>query len=99
MCFFLLFLYFFIRQEIWDALKAAAGAIECLDYSLAQAIIDGASITLPHGTLTDCYDELGTRYQVPVYCFSLPVNVLQPGDRTGSLHSGAAITLALVFRK
>ncbi|XP_069990039.1 ubiquitin domain-containing protein 2 isoform X3 [Penaeus vannamei] len=36
------------RREIWDALKAAAGAIENQDYDLAQAIIDGASITLPN---------------------------------------------------
>ncbi len=37
------------RKEIWDALKAAAVAIECNDHELAQAIVDGASITLPHG--------------------------------------------------
>lgn len=37
------------RREIWDALKAAAAAIENQDYDLAQAIIDGASITLPNG--------------------------------------------------
>nr|XP_045612965.1 ubiquitin domain-containing protein 2-like isoform X3 [Procambarus clarkii] len=36
------------RQEIWDALKAAALAIENQDYDLAQAIIDGANITLPN---------------------------------------------------
>ena len=49
------------RREIWDALKAAASAVEAEDYALAQAICDGANITLPHGLLTDCYDELGTR--------------------------------------
>ncbi|KAG5855300.1 hypothetical protein ANANG_G00047660 [Anguilla anguilla] len=53
------------RKEIWDALKAAAVAIECNDHELAQAIVDGASITLPHGSLTECYDELGNRYQLP----------------------------------
>ena len=37
------------RKEIWDALKAAAVAIESGDHELAQAIVDGASITLPHG--------------------------------------------------
>lgn len=37
------------RKEIWDALKAAAYAVEVNDHSLAQAILDGASITLPHG--------------------------------------------------
>ncbi|XP_071001326.1 ubiquitin domain-containing protein 2-like [Oncorhynchus clarkii lewisi] len=36
------------RKEIWDALKAAAQAFESNDHELAQAIIDGASITLPH---------------------------------------------------
>ncbi|KAG5844254.1 hypothetical protein ANANG_G00160430 [Anguilla anguilla] len=36
------------RKEIWDALKAAAHAFESNDHELAQAILDGASITLPH---------------------------------------------------
>ncbi|MBN3295825.1 UBTD1 protein, partial [Amia calva] len=64
------------RKEIWDALKAAAVAIECNDHELAQAIVDGASITLPHGSLTECYDELGNRYQLPVYCLAPPVNLI-----------------------
>ncbi|KAM5141511.1 ubiquitin domain-containing protein 1 [Mantella aurantiaca] len=64
------------RKEIWDALKAAAYAVEANDHELAQAIVDGASITLPHGSLTECYDELGTRYQLPVYCLAPPVNLI-----------------------
>ena len=39
------------RREIWDALKAAAQALENGDHQLAQAIVDGASISLPHGRL------------------------------------------------
>nr|CAB3267475.1 ubiquitin domain-containing protein 1 [Phallusia mammillata] len=64
------------RREIWDALKAAAAALEAGDNNLAQAIIEGANITLPHGTLLDCYDELGAHYQLPVYCLSPPVNLI-----------------------
>ena len=40
------------RKEIWDALRAAALAAECNDLELAQAIVDGACITLPHGMKT-----------------------------------------------
>ena len=29
------------------------------------------------GFLTECYDELGTRYQVPVYCLSYPINIVK----------------------
>ncbi|XP_024122429.1 ubiquitin domain-containing protein 2 isoform X2 [Oryzias melastigma] len=65
------------RKEIWDALRAAASAFESSDHLLAQAILDGASITLPHGALTECYDELGNRYQLPVYCLSPPVNMIE----------------------
>uniref|UniRef100_A0A8C9X4T1 Ubiquitin domain containing 2 n=1 Tax=Sander lucioperca TaxID=283035 RepID=A0A8C9X4T1_SANLU len=65
------------RKEIWDALRAAASAFESNDHLLAQAILDGASITLPHGALTECYDELGNRYQLPVYCLSPPVNMIE----------------------
>ncbi|XP_064465657.1 ubiquitin domain-containing protein 1-like [Ornithodoros turicata] len=64
------------RKEIWDALKAAACAAEANDLTLAQAIIDGANISLPNGTLLDCYDELGNRYQLPMYCLSAPANLV-----------------------
>ncbi|XP_053445096.1 ubiquitin domain-containing protein 2-like [Nycticebus coucang] len=65
------------RKEIWDALKAAAHAFESNDHELAQAIIDGANITLPHGAFTECYDELGNRYQLPVYCLAPPINMIE----------------------
>ncbi|CAG09366.1 unnamed protein product, partial [Tetraodon nigroviridis] len=64
------------RKEIWDALRAAALAAECNDLELAQAIVDGACITLPHGSLTESYDELGNRYQLPKYTLSPPVNLI-----------------------
>ncbi|XP_022903828.1 ubiquitin domain-containing protein 1 [Onthophagus taurus] len=65
------------RKEIWDALRAAAVAAESKDYELAQAILDGASVSVPNGYLTECYDELGSRYQVPIYCLSYPINIVK----------------------
>ncbi|KAJ3610516.1 hypothetical protein NHX12_022608 [Muraenolepis orangiensis] len=64
------------RKEIWDALRAAVLALECNDLELAQAIVDGACITLPHGSLTESYDELGNRYQLPAYTLAHPLNLL-----------------------
>ncbi|XP_056617160.1 ubiquitin domain-containing protein 1a [Triplophysa dalaica] len=75
------------RQEIWDALKAATVAVECNDHDLAQAIVDGASITLPHGSLMECYDELGNRYQLPAYCLAPPVNLISESKDPVSHHS------------
>lgn len=37
------------RKEIWDALRAAAVAAEASDFQLAQAILDGANISVPNG--------------------------------------------------
>jgi len=69
------------KQEIWNALKAAVEATEQgNDYDLAQAILDGAGISMPNGSLVECYDELGTRYAIPVYCLSMPVNIVANGD-------------------
>lgn len=31
---------------------------------------------LSPGSLTECYDELGNRYQLPVYCLAPPVNLI-----------------------
>ncbi|XP_054260642.1 ubiquitin domain-containing protein 1 [Macrosteles quadrilineatus] len=90
------------RKEIWDALRAAAVAAESLDFMLAQAILDGANISVPNGFLTECYDELGTRYQVPVYCLSYPINIVKedngresPIETTESREGGQEIVLKL----
>ena len=50
------------KTEIWVALKAAVDATFKEDIPLAQAILDGAGISLPGGSLCECYDEWGTRY-------------------------------------
>lgn len=65
------------RKEIWDALRAATVAAEALDFQLAQAILDGANVILANGYLTECYDELGSHYKVPIYCLSHPVNIVK----------------------
>ncbi|KXJ25365.1 ubiquitin domain-containing protein 2 [Exaiptasia diaphana] len=70
------------RKEIWDALRAAA---ETNDHTLAQAIVDGANITLPTGCLQDAYDELGNRYVLPIYCISQPTNLIKDEDISGNL--------------
>ena len=67
------------KPEIWSALKAAVDACEAQNFQLAQAIIDSANIILPNGLLNDCYDELGNRYQLPIYVIAKP---LQIGSRT-----------------
>lgn len=74
------------RKEIWDALKAAAYALETGDHALAQAIVVGANILLPHGTLMDCYDELGYRYQLPVYVLSAPTNLTEEMSESDNGH-------------
>lgn len=92
------------RKEIWDALKAATVAAENLDFQLAQAILDGASVSVPNGYLTECYDEWGTRYQVPIYCLSPPINMVRGGGVSGRdspaecsepVEGGSAVTLRL----
>uniref|UniRef100_A0A2K5NHS2 Ubiquitin domain containing 1 n=1 Tax=Cercocebus atys TaxID=9531 RepID=A0A2K5NHS2_CERAT len=57
-----------------SALKAAAYAAEANDHMDPQA--DSDSPASPVGTLCECYDELGNRYQLPIYCLSPPVNLL-----------------------
>merc|ERR1711971_698886 len=69
------------KTEIWAVLKAAVDAATREDQALAQAILDGAGISLPGGSLVECYDELGTRYSIPVYCLSNPLNLVQESDR------------------
>ncbi|XP_045523289.1 ubiquitin domain-containing protein 2 [Pieris brassicae] len=90
------------RKEIWDALRAAAVAAEAMDFQLAQAILDGASVSVPNGYLTECYDEWGTRYQVPIYCLSAPINMVKeasgrdsPADCSEPVEAGSEMALRL----
>lgn len=52
--------------------------------TLRILVLNCANISLPHGTLFDCYDELGGRYQIPVYILSDPINLLGD-DQTQSV--------------
>ena len=54
------------KLEIWNALKAATEAAERDDHELAQAILDGAGISMPNGTLVVLLNLL-----VPCNNFSL----------------------------
>lgn len=90
------------RKEIWDALRAATTAAEALDFQLAQAILDGANISVPNGYLTECYDELGTQYKVPIYCLSYPINIVKeengrdsPAEYSEPVDGGTEIFLKL----
>ncbi len=57
-------------------------------------VINCANISLPRGTLLDCYDELGTRYQLPVYVLSPPLNLIDGEqssiDSRGDYESGTS---------
>ncbi|XP_002167583.2 ubiquitin domain-containing protein 1 [Hydra vulgaris] len=76
------------RVEIYDALRAAC---ETDDITLAQAIVNGANITLPSGSLTDAYDELGNHYTIPIYCISLPTNIINLDENSSTSGSSKEI--------
>ena len=40
------------------------------------------------GSLSDAYDELGNHYVIPIYCISLPTNLIQSDDPSG--HSASS---------
>ncbi|CAH1449994.1 unnamed protein product [Lactuca virosa] len=61
------------KKEIWDAIHAAAEA----DIELAQAIIDSAGVIVHKPDMTVCYDEGGTKYEIPRYVLSEPTNLIQ----------------------
>jgi len=48
------------RKEIWDALRGAAVALEQKDFTLAQAILNGANVYLPRGMNSEPYSPILT---------------------------------------
>jgi hypothetical protein len=63
------------NAQMWQTIRSAAEAILADDIALANAILDASSINTPHGTLEVCYDERGTQYKVPQYCYSNPMEL------------------------
>ncbi|WZZ80420.1 hypothetical protein YC2023_100992 [Brassica napus] len=62
------------KKEIWDALRAAA---EEEDLSLAQTIIESAGVIVHNTDLTICYDEKGSKYELPKYVLRDPSNLIR----------------------
>ncbi|KAI3680837.1 hypothetical protein L6452_35613 [Arctium lappa] len=62
------------RPEIWEALQVAADT----ELRYAQAIIDSNSIILGNPDMTVCYDDGGTRYELPLFVLSEPMNLISP---------------------
>lgn len=56
-------------KEIWDALRAAAVALEASDYELAQAILDGAGISVPNGKFFGCVCCVRSNWRRIIYIF------------------------------
>eukprot|EP00736_Rhodelphis_marinus_P001476 Rmarinus@m.2983 len=64
------------KQLIWQTLKAAVEA-SWNDVDLANTIIQSAEIIVSsqHGDLSECYDSLGGKYEIPVYVLRDPDNL------------------------
>ncbi|CAH8252575.1 unnamed protein product [Arabidopsis lyrata] len=62
------------KKEIWDALRAAA---EEEDLSLAQTILESAGVIVQNTDLTICYDEKGSKYELPKYVLRDPSNLIR----------------------
>lgn len=52
--------------------------------------------------LTECYDELGTQYKVPIYCLSYPINIVKedngrdsPAEYSEPVDGGTEVTLKI----
>ncbi|KAK9802689.1 hypothetical protein WJX73_006754 [Symbiochloris irregularis] len=59
-------------QVIWDALKAA---VEATDEDHALIVLESAGITYTNHSLQVCYDERGSKYELPDYVLSDPTNL------------------------
>ncbi|KNC48954.1 ubiquitin domain-containing protein 1 [Thecamonas trahens ATCC 50062] len=65
--------YYGGNEECWAALKSA---VEAPSRSAANDILLAAAITVPSGVLTESYDRLGYKYEIPLYCLKEPSNMV-----------------------
>ncbi|KXT17735.1 hypothetical protein AC579_3609 [Pseudocercospora musae] len=75
------------RPEIWDALKLVCECLRQDDIAEAQAIMDAANITCPHGKVgrgrtkekqrEGVYDEQGQLYDLPYWVVTDPQDIIE----------------------
>ncbi|CAZ82136.1 unnamed protein product [Tuber melanosporum] len=80
------------RMEIWNAIRMAVDVLD-EDLETAQQILNAAGISIPTGDLRNgVFDELGNRYDLPEYCVSIPMNLLQTPDGGDDIEEKGAET-------
>lgn len=65
-----------MRLVVWNRLKAIDFQTKSRDNLLFF-------YNIVVGSLSDAYDELGNHYVIPIYCISLPTNLIQSDDPSG----------------
>ncbi|KAG7674455.1 putative Ubiquitin domain-containing protein 2 [Nannochloris sp. 'desiccata'] len=60
-------------RVIWDALRAASEA----DLGTAKVILESAGVIVASEDMTICYDERGSKYELPKYVLSDPSNLIR----------------------
>lgn len=63
-------------RVIWDALKAACES----DLQTAQLIVSSAGVIVTVPDLSTCFDERGSKYELPRYVLSEPSNLISERD-------------------
>ncbi|DBA76254.1 hypothetical protein WJX77_001976 [Trebouxia sp. C0004] len=63
-------------RVIWDALKAACQA----DLQTASLIVNSAGIIVTIQDMSTCFDERGSKYELPKYVLSNPANLVSQRD-------------------
>ncbi|KAL3141720.1 hypothetical protein ABBQ32_004403 [Trebouxia sp. C0010 RCD-2024] len=61
---------------IWDALKAACES----DLQTAQLVVNTAGVIVTVPDLSTCFDERGSKYELPRYVLSEPSNLISERD-------------------
>lgn len=77
-------------REVWNALALVAESMRHGDLAQAQAIMDAANITCPHGRvargrgknrqLEGVYDSRGKLYEIPYWLVTDPADIIEQGD-------------------
>ncbi len=75
---------------IWEALRAACEA----DLPTAKLIIESAGIIVAAEDMTVCYDERGSKYELPKYVLSDPVNLIRSKNGGQAAAAAAQVEMA-----
>jgi len=74
---------------VWDNLKLIAETMLNRDFELASTLVGACGLRTPHGDLSVVYDGAGALYELPLFAYADPTNLVSDEEAAAAARESA----------